>query len=56
MKKQTVIAIDQYRFFKNQINVTNNNKEDYVKTEDDFKTKDSVKTEDGEIIHNAHHR
>ena len=38
------------------MNVTNNNKEDYVKTEDDFKTKDSVKTEDGEIIHNVHHR
>ena len=34
MKKQTDIVKDQYKFFKDQINVNNNNREDNIKTED----------------------
>ena len=49
MKKQTGIAKDQYKFFKDQINVINNRREDGVKTEV------GVKTEDGEInVHNKY--
>ena len=48
-KKHTDIAKGQYKFFKDQINVINNNREDDVKVEDGFKT------EDGEIIGNVHH-
>ena len=40
MKKQTDITKDQYKFFKDQINVIDNNKEDNAKEEDDGKTKD----------------
>ena len=48
MKKQNDITKGQYYFFKDQINVNNNNTEDCVKT------KDVVKTEDGEIMDNVH--
>ena len=50
LKKQNGIAKDQYKFFKNQVNVINNNREDNVQGED------SVRIEDGEIIDNVHHR
>ena len=46
MKKQTGIAKDQYKSFKDQINVINNNREDDVKTEYGVKTEDNVKIED----------
>ena len=49
LKKQTGIAKDQYKFFKDQINVINNKREDGVKTEV------GVKTEDREInVHNKY--
>ena len=48
-KKQTDIAKDQYKLFKDQINIINDNGEDGVKAGDGFKT------EDGEIIDNLHH-
>ena len=44
LRKETGIAKDQYKFFKGQINVVNNKRED------------DVKAEDGEIIHNVRHR
>ena len=44
LRKETDIAKDQYNFFKGQINVVNNKRED------------DVKAEDGEIIHNVRHR
>ena len=50
LKKQTSIAKDQYKSFKDQINVVNNKREDRIKAED------GVETEDGEIIGNVHHR
>ena len=34
LQKQTDIAKDHYMFFKDQINVNNNDREDGVKTED----------------------
>ena len=50
LKKQTGIAKDQYKFFKDEVKVINNNRENHVKVED------SVKTEGGVIIENMHHR
>ena len=50
LKKQTSIPKDQYKLFKDQINVVNNKREDGVKAED------VAKTEDGEIIDNIHRR
>ena len=50
LKKQTSIAKVQYNIFKDQMNISNNNREDGVITED------GVKTEDGEIIGYVHHR
>ena len=50
LKKQTSIAKVQYNIFKDQMNISNNNREDGVKTED------GSKTEDGEIIGYVHHR
>ena len=41
---------EKYKYFKNQINVINNN------TEDDVKAEDDVKTEYGETIENVHQR
>ena len=43
MKKQTENAKDQYKLFKDQINLINTKRED------------DVKIEDGEIIDNVHH-
>ena len=48
-KKQTDIVKDQYKFFKNQINVVNNKREDSVRAGV------CVKTENSEIIDNVHH-
>ena len=48
LKKQTGIAKDQYQFFKDQVDVSYNNKEDDVKAEV------GVITEDGEITDNLH--
>ena len=45
MKKQTDIAKDQYKFFKDQINLNDNNREDYVKTEDGDNRGDDVRGE-----------
>ena len=42
MKKQTGIAKDQYKFFRDQINAINNNREDVVKAEYGIKTKDGA--------------
>ena len=43
------IAKDHYKFFKEQINVINNNRDDDVNAED------CVKTEDGETAGDMHH-
>ena len=56
MKKQTGIAKDQYKSFKDQINVINNNREDDVKTEYGVKTEDNVKIEDSKMIDEVHSR
>ena len=45
LKNQTGIAKDQYKSFKDQINVINYNREEY-----------DAKAENGEIIDNVHHR
>ena len=44
------IAKDQYKLFKNQINASNNNRKNNIKTED------SVKAEDGEVTENVNYR
>ena len=41
LKKQTDIAKDQYKFYKDQMNVNNNNREDRVEVEND-EIKDNV--------------
>ena len=43
LKKQTDIAKHQYKFFKDQMNIINNNREDGVKAEDGFKTEDVLR-------------
>ena len=50
LKKQTGIAKDHYKFFTEQINTINNNRED------DIQAEDCLKTEDGEIIDNTHQK
>ena len=45
LKKQTAIAKDQYKLFKEQISVINNTRED-----------DGVKTEDDELIDDVHYK
>ena len=49
-KKQNGITKDPYKFFKDQVNFINNNKEDDVKAEI------GVKTEDGETTKDLHHK
>ena len=44
LKKQTDIPKHQYKFFKDQMNIINNNREDGVKAEDGFKTEDFLRT------------
>ena len=44
------IAKDQYKLFKNQINASNNNRKNNIKTED------GVKAEDGEVTENVNYR
>ena len=62
LKQKTDIAKDQYKLFKDQIKITNNNIEDSVKVENDVKAEDGVKTEDGvrtndgKIIANVHRK
>ena len=47
-KKQTGSAKDQYKFFKDQINVSNNNRED------DAKAEVGAIIENGELTDNLH--
>ena len=54
-KKQTDIAKDQYKLFKDLINVINNNKKDGFKREDGDKTEDGAKIKDGKIIHEVNY-
>ena len=49
MIRQTGIAKDQYKLFKDQVNVINNNREYDVEAEDNIKTENGVKAKDGEI-------
>ena len=49
-KKQLGNVKDQYKVFKDQLNVINKNREDDVEAEDD------VKAEDGEIIDHVNYR
>ena len=44
------IAKDQYKLFKNQINASNNNRKNNIKTED------GVKAEGGEVTENVNYR
>ena len=48
--KKTDIAKDQYKLFKDQKNVINNNMEDDVKAEDSAKAENGVKTKHDELI------
>ena len=56
LKKKIGIAKAQYKAFKDQINVINNNREDDVKTEYGFKTWDNVKIEDSKMKDKVHSR
>ena len=50
LKKQPGIAKDQYQYFKDQINILDNNKEYGSKVEDIVKLADGAKREDDQKI------